>query len=87
MQIKNPKMYKFLLKAVVQAFHRKEVKEIAFNQLDAEQRYLQFLQEFPNLVNEIPIQHVASYLGVRPETLSRIRNKISLDLGQGILIP
>jgi len=70
------KFYKFLLKAVVVAFQSKEVKEIALNQLDAKQRYLRFLEDFPNLVNEIPAQHVASYLGVRPETLSRVRAKL-----------
>ena len=70
------KFYRFLLGAVVRAFHGKEVKEIALNQLDAEQRYLNFLEEFPNLINEIPVQYVASYLGIRPETLSRIRAKL-----------
>lgn len=70
------KFYKFLLQAVVKAFHGKEVKEIALNQLDAKQRYLNFLEDFPNLVNEIPIQYIASYLGIRPETLSRIRAKL-----------
>lgn len=70
------KMYKFLLKAVVRAFHGKEKKEIAFVTMDAQQRYLKFLDDFPNLANEIPIQYVASYLGIRPETLSRIRAKL-----------
>jgi len=69
--------YKFLLKAVVKAFHSKELKEIAINQLEAKQRYLNFLENFPNLINEIPAQYVASFLGVRPETLSRIRAKLN----------
>jgi len=72
----NPKMYKFLLTGVVRAFHSKEMKEIDSHQLDAKQRYLNFLEDYPNLINEIPIQYVASYLGVRPETLSRIRAKL-----------
>lgn len=67
------KMYKFLMQAVVNAFHGKELKEIALNQLEAKDRYLKFLDEFPNLINQIPVQYVASYLGIRPETLSRIR--------------
>jgi len=70
------KFYKFLLKAVVKAFHSKEVKEITLHQLDAKERYLRFLEDFPNLANEIPAQYVASYLGMRPETLSRIRAKL-----------
>lgn len=71
----HPKMYKFLLKAVASAFKGKESKEIAFITQTAEQRYQQFLLDFPNLINEIPVQIVASYLGIRPETLSRIRAK------------
>lgn len=73
----NVKFYKFLLKAVVKAFHGKEMKEIALNQFDAKQRYLNFLEDFPNLINEIPVQYIASYLGIRPETLSRIRAKLN----------
>lgn len=69
----HTRMYKFLLNAVVYAFNKKELKEIAFVKEDAQERYLQFLKDFPNLVNEIPIQYIASYLGIRPETLSRIR--------------
>ena len=69
-------MYKFLLTAVVKAFHGKEVKEIALSQLDAKQKYLYFLDKFPNLINEIPLQYVASYLDIRPETLSRVRARL-----------
>ncbi|MBX2877914.1 MAG: Crp/Fnr family transcriptional regulator [Saprospiraceae bacterium] len=71
----HPKMYKFLLRGVVNAFRGKEEKEIAFITQNAEQRYLHFLSAYPNLINEIPIQYVASFLGIRPETLSRIRAK------------
>lgn len=74
---KHPKMYKFLLMAVVQAFHRKEAREIALVQQDAKERYLDFLNDYPNLINTIPLQHIASYLGVRPETLSRIRANLN----------
>jgi len=72
----HPTLYKFFLKAVVRAFQSKEIKEISQNQLNAQQRYLKFLNEFPDLINEIPAQYIASYLGIRPETLSRIRAKM-----------
>lgn len=74
---RNSNLYKFLLQGVVRAFHSKEVKEIALHQLNATQRYLEFLENFPNLINEIPVQYVASYLGIRPETLSRIRANLN----------
>lgn len=39
--------------------------------------YQWMLKEKPSILNRVPQQYIASYLGIRPETLSRIRNKIS----------
>ena len=41
-----------------------------------EERYLNLLQTRPNLVNRVPQYQLASYLGVKPESLSRIRGRI-----------
>lgn len=43
-----------------------------------EQRYLNLLMQRPEIVEKIPQKYVASYLGVKPESLSRIRKRISL---------
>jgi CRP-like cAMP-binding protein len=40
-----------------------------------ESKYLRFTQEHPELLQRLPQYHIASYLGVTPETLSRIRKK------------
>lgn len=46
---------------------------------DAESKYLNLLKsESPEIIKNIPLKQIASYLGVTPETLSRIRNKISV---------
>ena len=45
--------------------------------LNAEEKYLHFIKTFPNLANRIPRHMLASYLGITPETLSRIRNTIT----------
>lgn len=42
-----------------------------------EEKYLQFMKEEPLLLQRIPLFYIASYLGMTPETLSRIRKKIS----------
>lgn len=42
----------------------------------AEERYQSFLEYYPHLTNRIPQVHIASYLGVTPEFLSRIRNRM-----------
>jgi CRP/FNR family transcriptional regulator, anaerobic regulatory protein len=41
-----------------------------------EQRYLSLLQHRPELVQKIPLHYIASYLGIQPESLSRIRKRI-----------
>lgn len=45
----------------------------------AEERYLSFTKDFPALVNRIPNTQIASYLGITPEFLSKIRKKIVSD--------
>ena len=43
---------------------------------DATTRYLTFIDKFPQLANRIPLSHLASYLGITPSSLSRIRKNI-----------
>lgn len=43
----------------------------------AENRYLKMLEKEPKLVQRIPLKHLASYLGIAPQSLSRIRKKIT----------
>ncbi|WP_282053419.1 Crp/Fnr family transcriptional regulator [Maribacter luteus] len=42
-----------------------------------EQRYNNLLESRPDLLQRVPQYHLASYLGVKPESLSRIRKRIS----------
>ncbi|MBE5320339.1 Crp/Fnr family transcriptional regulator [Pedobacter sp. MR2016-19] len=44
--------------------------------MQPEERYLQMLLKYPNIINQLPQLHIASYLGIKPETLSRIRKRI-----------
>lgn len=43
---------------------------------DATERYLNFLTNFPNLANRVPLSYLASYLGITQSSLSRIRKNI-----------
>lgn len=43
----------------------------------AEERYLAFLEQYPKLANRLPNTQIASYIGITPEFLSKIRNTIS----------
>lgn len=44
----------------------------------AQQRYLLFLEQYPHLAQRIPNTQIASYLGITPEFLSKIRKDLSL---------
>lgn len=44
--------------------------------LNAEDRYKQFLEKFPELPDLIPQYHIASFLGIENPSLSRIKNRL-----------
>ncbi|MEQ9374992.1 MAG: Crp/Fnr family transcriptional regulator [Imperialibacter sp.] len=50
----------------------------AFAQKSPEERYMYLLEERPDLLSRVPQYQIASYLGVKPETLSRIRKRITI---------
>ena len=43
-----------------------------------EEKYQRFVKEEPELLQRIPLYHIAAYLSMTPETLSRIRKKIAV---------
>jgi CRP-like cAMP-binding protein len=45
-----------------------------------DERYLNLLRDRPNLITQIPLKYIASYIGVTPQALSRIRKRTS-ELG------
>lgn len=54
-------------------FVNKEQREFEFLQLSAEERYQHFCAERPEYLSHIPQHQVASYIGITPVALSRIR--------------
>jgi CRP-like cAMP-binding protein len=56
-------------------FVQKEQREVEIVLLDADERYNIFKRDFPELEQLIPQYHIASYLGITPTQLSRIRAK------------
>lgn len=48
-----------------------------FTLYSPEERYSHILQRYPHLLQRVPLQYLASYLGVARETLSRIRKRIA----------
>lgn len=44
--------------------------------LSAEQRYLKLMDSHPDILQNVPLQYIASFLGIKPESLSRIRRNL-----------
>lgn len=59
----------------------KEPDEIAFRHDDAMKRYRDFIGREPELHKRLKQHHIAAWLGITPESLSRIRKAIALGVG------
>ncbi|WP_010516796.1 Crp/Fnr family transcriptional regulator [Croceivirga radicis] len=55
----------------------KSKRELSFLNKTAEERYLDLFSDRPKLVKQIPLKYIASYIGVTPQALSRIRKRIT----------
>ena len=44
---------------------------------NSEQRYLHFVKTYPDLLQRIPQYYIASFVGVKPQSLSRIRKRLA----------
>lgn len=58
------------------ALIRKIKRETSLLKLTAEERYKEFLEKEKYLLNTVPLKYIASYLGITPQGLSRIRKRI-----------
>lgn len=56
-------------------FLHKQKQQINMLTMTAEERYKRMMQETPEIIHRTPAKHLASYLGIAPESMSRIRKK------------
>ena len=66
--------FRILLQTTLAHLHYRIAKT---NSEDAEHRYLEFSKLYPHFVQRIPQYLIASYLGIKPQSLSRIRKGIA----------
>jgi len=59
----------------IQEENKQRINDLAT--LTGEQRYLKLMRDKPNIVKNVPLKYIASWLGIKPESLSRIRREIS----------
>jgi CRP-like cAMP-binding protein len=72
-----PKMERFfriLLEANYVATHKRVADSLSDS---AEERYLKFIKTYPELYEKVPQHFIASYLGITPQSLSRIRKEMT----------
>ena len=56
------------------AYNEQRTKDIIT--LSARQRYLKLISQHPDIIQNVPLQYIASFIGIKPESLSRIRKQI-----------
>lgn len=67
-----------LTRVMVEAIMSKQQDTFAeFKMASPEERYMQLQKNRPDLIQRVPQYQLASYLGVQPESLSRIRRRLS----------
>jgi CRP/FNR family transcriptional regulator, anaerobic regulatory protein len=59
-----------------QAMASTEIRANDLAILNAEQRYKKFIADQSSILQNVPVQYIASFLGMKPESLSRIRRQI-----------
>ncbi len=55
--------------------HEQLERSVEFQTMTATERYHKFCEEHPEILQSVPLKHIASYLGIDNATLSRIRRK------------
>ena len=66
--------FRLLIQSGHVALHKRLLSTITNT---AEEKYLRMQKTYPNIIQRVPQHMIASYLGLKPETLSRIRKKLA----------
>lgn len=73
---RNPEFKQIRATVASQLFEGVQARALEMQQYSAEERYRRLLRRSPHVIQRIPLYMVASYIGVTPEALSRIRRRL-----------
>lgn len=73
---KFPKYEKYIRLQLSGAYIAMQQRLTSIISLSLEDRYTGFVSKYPEIVQRVPQHMIASYMGLTPETLSRVRNRI-----------
>ena len=73
---KDPSFRKVFQNSMQNAYIREQLRVIQNLSMPAEERYLNFLKKYPQLVQRVTQKQIASYIGVSPEFFSAIRKRM-----------
>ena len=71
-------LFERLVRKIIEHYFVKaleRIKKVNRSSYPAQERYHEFLRSHPKLINRVPSIYLSSYLGVTPETLSRLRSQ------------
>lgn len=71
----EPKWFDFEKMFIIKCFEMVENRVFSHLSMTAEERYNAYFDMNNEIFNQVPLQYIASLLGMTPETLSRIRKK------------
>jgi CRP-like cAMP-binding protein len=74
-----PTWEKFFRVATQKAYAAITDRYIQSQAMSAEEKYLQLVKKSPTLFQRVPQHYIASYLGIKPQSLSRIRKKLAVE--------
>jgi len=73
--VKIPKFEKFFRHLLQNAFISLQERVVGNLSQPADERYCTFITKYSDMEKRLPLKQIASYLGITPESLSRIRSQ------------
>ena len=70
---KFERFFRIIIEKSLVAYQQRIIDNLS---LTAEERYIKFCKKYPMLINSISQKHIAAYIGITPEFLSKLRKNI-----------